>query len=97
MKKLQFIFTSILAIILFTACASTPDSQTGAKHATHEKSSPKSVLSVQKSPEDIFIESLEGITVKKVSSPKEITLGKAFADPFVFSPASVHFFRLHGR
>ena len=85
MRKSIFIITSILAIILFAACASTPASTTTKEKTVHEKSNPKSVLTVQKSQEDLFIESLEGITIKKVSSPKEISLGKTFAEPFVFA------------
>ncbi len=85
MKKSNLIFTSALVTLLLSACASTPETTGGEKHSNHEKSAPKAIISVQKSPEELFLESIEGITVKKVSSPKEITLGRAFAAPFVFS------------
>ena len=89
MKKTNFIITSTLATILLFGCASTPEAEVGEKHSVHEKSAKtaKTALTVQKSQEEVFLESIEGITIKKESSPKEITLGKEFSAPFVFSVA----------
>ena len=85
MKKTNLFFTSALAVCLFSSCATISTASAGDKNTTHEKSAPKSIISVQKSPEEIFLDSLEGISVKKLSSPKEISLGRNFAEPFVFS------------
>jgi hypothetical protein len=85
MKKTKLIFTSALAICLLSACATTSTESAGEKHTLHEKSAPKSIISVQKTPEEIFLDSLEGISVKKLSSPKEVSLGRTFSEPFVFS------------
>ncbi len=84
MKKTNLIFTSILVTAFFSACATTQVTSSKEKHSNHDKSSPKSII-VEKTPEEKFLEEIEGISVKKVSSPKEITLGRAFAEPFVFS------------
>ncbi len=84
MKKTTLLLTSTLTIILLSGCASTPEANVSEKHTGHEKPA-KTALTVQKSQEDIFLESLAGISIKKVSSPKEIALGKDFSAPFVFS------------
>lgn len=83
MKKSYSIATGIFAAILFASCASTPDIN-NEKHSEEEKTSSKAVITVQKSPEELFLESLEGISIKKISSPKEVTLGRKFSEPFVF-------------
>ena len=84
MKKTSFVITSLLSVIILSACASTPATDSE-KHTSHDKSAAKTQLTVQKSPEELFLESLEGISVQRVSSPKVITLGKAFSEAFVFS------------
>ncbi len=88
MKKLHKIISSLLGVMmLFLSCASTPDTKTEDKQNTTEKTTanPKNEIVVTQSPEEIFLESLEGIVINKVSSPKEISLGSAFSGPFIFS------------
>lgn len=84
MKKTKIVLSTIVLSFLFVSCATTSAATSQEKHSSHEKSVSK-VIEVKESPEDIFIKSLEGITIKKVSSPKEITIGRAFSAPFVFS------------
>ena len=84
MKKTKIVLSTIVLSFLFVSCATTSAATSQEKHSSHEKSVSK-VIEVKESPEDIFIKSLEGITIKKVSSPKEITIGRYFAAPFVFS------------
>ena len=84
MKKTTLLLTSTLAAVLLFGCASTPEANVSEKHTGHEKPA-KTALTVQKSQEELFLESIEGISIKKVSSPKEISLGKDFSAPFVFS------------
>ena len=85
MKKNKIVLPAFITAILLTSCASTPAAvqEQPASHNPKEKA-PKAII-IQESPEDIFIKSLEGITVQKVSSPKEISKGRNFAAPFVFS------------
>lgn len=83
MKKTNLIFTSTMVVMLLSACATTPE--VTEKNTSHVKSAPKAVISVQKTPEELFLESLEGISIKTVSSPKAINLGRNFSDPFVFA------------
>ena len=85
MKKTTQIFTGTLAVLLLSACASNPAESSNENLSTHDKSAPKAVITVQKTPEELFLESLEGTTVKTVSSPKAVNSGRAFAAPFVFS------------
>ena len=82
MKKNKIVLLSITSIFLFASCASTPESSE-TKPAHHSKP-PKAIIS-QETKEDTFIKSLEGISVQKLSSPKEISKGKTFAAPFIFS------------
>ena len=84
MKKTKIVLSTIVLSFLFVSCATTSAATSQEKHSSHEKSVSK-VIEVKESPEDIFIKSLEGITIKKVSSPKEIAKGRNFAEPFVFS------------
>ena len=84
MKKTTFVITSTLASVVFAACATTQEiKETEAIIQPVEISEPRQII-VQESPEDIFIKSLEGITISKVSSPKEVYKGRKFAEPFVF-------------
>ena len=85
MKKNKIVLPAFITAILLTSCASTPAAvqEQPVSHNPKEKA-PKAII-IQESPEDIFIKSLEGITVQKVSSPKEISKGRNFAAPFVFS------------
>ena len=85
MKKTNLFLTSTFAILLLSACASTPAEKNSERNADNDKASPTLVIEVQKTPEEIFLESIEGYSIKKISSPKEITLGRNFAEPFVFS------------
>ena len=85
MKKTTLFFTSALLLSLLSSCATTTAAASNEKSSNHDKSAPKSVIAVQKSPEELFLESIEGLSIKKVSSPKEITIGRTFAEPFVFS------------
>ena len=53
MKKTNLIFTSAMVVLLLSACATTPDVETIDKHTVHEKSAPKAVIQIQKSPEEL--------------------------------------------
>ena len=84
MKKNRLIFTGTLTAILLVSCASNPEVKSEITEKTEEIPEPVEIV-VQESPEDIFINSLEGITIAKVSSPKEVYKGRKFAEPFVFA------------
>ena len=84
MKKTTYIITSTLAAFLLASCASTQEITAEPATIEFAESSEPKQLVVQESPEDIFIKSLEGITIKSVSSPKEVYRGRSFAAPFVF-------------
>ena len=84
MKKTNIILISAILPLVLTSCATTSQTTSEEQHSSHDKSSPKAIITVQKTPEELFLESIEGYSVKKVSSPKEITLGRTFAAPYVF-------------
>ena len=84
MKKTTYVITSTFAAFLLASCATTQEiTAEPATVEVAEAAEPKQLI-VQESPEDIFIKSLEGITIKSVSSPKEVYRGRSFAAPFVF-------------
>lgn len=83
MKKTTLIFTSTFASLILTSCASTPEVISESPAQIKEISEPKQII-VQEAPEDIFMKTLEGITISRVSSPKEVYKGRKFAEPFVF-------------
>ena len=85
MKKNKIVLPALIAAIILTSCATTSET-TEAQASTHhtKEKAPKAII-VQETKEDAFIKSLEGISIQKLSSPKEITKGKKFAEPFVFS------------
>ena len=87
MKKTTLFIASAICLILLSGCATTSEAGSAAKTVTHEKTNHKSTASVKKTPEELFLDSIAGITIKKDSSPKEITIGKSFSEPFVFSAA----------
>ena len=84
MKKNKIVLLSVCSIFLFAACATTSEASSEKQPSHHKEKAPKAII-MQETKEDTFIKSLEGITVQKVSSPKEINKGKKFAEPFVFS------------
>ena len=76
MKKTTYIITSTFAAFLLASCATTQEiTAEPATVEVAEAAEPKQLI-VQESPEDIFIKSLEGITIKSVSSPKEVYKGR---------------------
>ena len=83
MKKTPLIFTSILSTLLVVSCASTQEIKEETTVEIQEISEPRQII-VQESPEDIFIKSLQGITISKLSSPKEVYKGRKFSEPFIF-------------
>ena len=84
MKKTKNVLLSLISIILLASCATTTvESQP--KSTSKPKSASREIESKKETAEDIFIKSLEGISITKVSSPKEITKGRTFAAPFVFA------------
>ena len=87
MKKTTLFIASALTLLLLSGCATTSEAGSAEKPVTHEKTSHKSAASAKKTPEELFLDSLTGISIKKVSSPKEISIGKDFSEPFVFSAA----------
>ena len=85
MKKHKIVLSALITSIILTSCATTSETAENQDSANHSKDKAPKAIVVQESPEDIFIKSLEGISVQKVSSPKEISKGRNFAAPFVFS------------
>jgi hypothetical protein len=85
MKKNKIVLSALITSIILTSCATTPEAAENQDSANNSKDKAPKAIVVQESPEDIFIKSLEGISVQKVSSPKEISKGRNFAAPFVFS------------
>lgn len=85
MKKNKIVLSALITSIILTSCATTSEAAENQDSANHSKDKAPKAIVVQESPEDIFIKSLEGISVQKVSSPKEISKGRNFAAPFVFS------------
>ena len=98
MKLNKIVLLTLSSIFILASCATTSEitniettetstTKTAAANKTHtakEKTVPKPVV-VEETKEEIFLKSLEGISIKKISSPKEITKGRNFAEPFVFS------------
>ncbi len=83
MKKNKLIISSLTTLALLTSCA-TLSGTSNDSAALHSKDKSPKTIEIQETPEDIFIKSLEGLTVSKLSSPKEVAKGKKFAAPFVF-------------
>ena len=90
MKKSKIVLLGVASLILLASCASTPADDSQQKQASQEKTIEKSEskqieIQIQETAEELFLKSLEGFSIKKVSSPKEITKGRSFSEPFVFS------------
>ncbi len=90
MKKSKIVLLGVASLILLASCASTPADDSQQKQASQEKTIEKSEskqieTQIQETAEEIFLKSLEDFSIKKVSSPKEITKGRSFSEPFVFS------------
>lgn len=85
MKKNIIVLSALITSIILTSCATTSEAAENQVFANHSKDKAPKAIVVQESPEDIFIKSLDGISLQKLSSPKEITKGRNFAAPFVFS------------
>ncbi len=83
MKKNKFVFTSTLAAVILMSCASKPEAKQETIEEAPEAAETVEIV-IEESPEDIFIKSLEGISIAKVSSPKEVYKGRKFAEAFVF-------------
>ena len=65
------------------SCASKPEAKQETIEEAPEAAETVEIV-IEESPEDIFIKSLEGISIAKVSSPKEVYKGRKFAEAFVF-------------
>ena len=65
------------------SCASKPEAKQENIEEAPEAAETVEIV-IEESPEDIFIKSLEGISIAKVSSPKEVYKGRKFAEAFVF-------------
>ena len=87
MKKTTLLITSALTMLLMISCASNNTESEATDSKEEKKSAPVVIEVIQESPEMLFLKSLEGISVTKVSSPKEVTKGRSFAAPFVFAAA----------
>lgn len=85
MKKIKIVSSALITAIILTSCATTSESANSQATNSHSKDKAPKEIVIEESPEDIFIKSLEGLSITKVSSPKEITKGKKFSEPFVFS------------
>ena len=86
MKKTKTIITTILALTLLSSCASKPEANEGKTAENHKTAFEKNakIEEIEESPEDKFIKSLQEITIKNTSAPKEVVNGRAFASPFTF-------------
>ena len=87
MKKSTIILTSLVALSLLSSCASKPaaeDTSVASSHKSHSSDKHQKIEVIEETPEDKFIKSLEGITIKSTSTPKEVVNGKDFASPFTF-------------
>ena len=85
MNKTKIFITSTISLLFLSSCASAPNTTSEEKHLAHDKSAHTEVETIIETPEEIFLKSIAGFSVKKVSSPKEITKGRSFSEPFVFS------------
>lgn len=92
MKLNKIVLLTLSCILIFASCATTTETNnidTTEKNTTKttagkEKTAPAPVV-VEETKEDIFIKSLEGISITKISSPKEVTKNRAFSEAFVFA------------
>lgn len=84
MKKNKIVLSVTASIFLLTSCATTSQPSDSQEAQNTKEKTPKAIL-IQETKEDTFIKSLEGITIQRVSSPKEINKGKNFSGPFIFS------------
>ena len=87
MNKSKIVLLSIASIVLLASCASTPAAKSNPHNSSTTKSTETEIETIKETPEELFLKSIEGIKINKVSSPKEITKGRNFAEPFVFSVA----------
>ena len=78
MKKTTLLITSTLAVVLLASCASTSETAEN-ESAKAVAKAPTVIEVIQETPEALFLKSLEGITISKISSPKEVVKGKSFA------------------
>ena len=86
MRKTKMIFVTVALAALLTACATTqPADKSSSAEATKKEQTKKHSEVKEASPVEKFIKSLEGISITKVSSPKEVNNGKSFAAPFIFN------------
>ena len=87
MKKTKTILVTLALSVILTACATTQPAghSEPTESATKQEKPRKHNETAAETPEDKFFKSLSGITIQTVSSPKEITNGKAFAAPFIFN------------
>lgn len=98
MKLNKIVLITLSSIVILASCATTTETKnietietdttttaaTSKTHTTKEKTAPAPLV-VEETKEDIFIKSLEGITITKISSPKEVTKNRAFSEAFVFA------------
>lgn len=87
MKKTKMILATVAFSALFAACATTQPAgeSTKSEAPTKDVKSKTHEVVIAETPESIFLKSLDGIKIEKVSSPKEVINGKDFSAPFVFS------------
>lgn len=97
MKLNKIVLITLSSIVILASCATTSETKnietietgtittaTSKTHTAKEKTAPAPIV-VEETKEDIFIKSLEGITITKISSPKEVTKNRAFSEAFVFA------------
>lgn len=98
MKLNKIVLITLSSIVILASCATTTETKnietietdttttaaTSKTHTAKEKTAPAPLV-VEETKEDIFIKSLEGISIKKISSPKEVTKNRAFSEAFVFA------------
>ena len=77
MKKTTLLITSAMSMLLVISCASNPAESEAADSKNKTNSAPVVIEVIQETPEMLFLKSLEGISITKVSSPKEVTKGKS--------------------
>lgn len=86
MKKTKSILISSIALFLIFSCASNPEVTSEKKAENHKTHTSRTAY--EEPPEDKFIKSLEGISIKTTGSPKEVINGRSFSTPFTFQVTS---------
>lgn len=87
MKKYRIITTLVIASIFCSCQTSKVNNEQDKSNTSNEISEP--VIEIKNLKEIEYAESLTNISIKSVSSPKEIIKGRKFKEPFKFSVSKI--------